>query len=389
MILLLNLLINGVIFISKKAIISKTLIATLGAAGALAMSNTASADTNVQVQSGDTVWNFAQEYQTTVDSIAQRNQLANPNLIYVGQNLIIPDSATSAVTTDNTTAAASTGTAASTGVSTTTVANDTANTTDTAAAATTEYSTAAATNTATVTSEAADVATGNDTAGQSTSTADQTATDTTSAASASVASGATVTLNSTANTAANTTAAANTSAAPTTVSYEANSAAANQAMANYTIQYGSVDSSANSAQTVYQNAAAVNSSSQATTQAAGGSTQSTSAAVATARSMIGVPYVWGGNTPSGFDCSGLVQYAYNLGSNYRTTYQQTNLGQHKYDVENAQSGDLYFWGTESAPYHVAIAEGNGNYIQAPTPGQNVQEGNIQYYRPNFYISMNQ
>lgn len=105
--------------------------------------------------------------------------------------------------------------------------------------------------------------------------------------------------------------------------------------------------------------------------------------------MVGVPYVWGGNTPSGFDCSGLVQYSYNLGPNYRTTYQQTNLGTHKYDVENAQSGDLYFWGTESAPYHVAIAEGNGNYIQAPTPGQNVQEGNIQYYRPNYYISMNQ
>lgn len=385
--ILLNLLINGVIFISKKAIISKTLIATLGAAGALAMANTASADTNVQVQSGDTVWNFAQEYQTTVDSIVQRNQLANPNLIYVGQNLVIPDSATSAATngTDNTAAAAASG-VTSTGAYDTAASNN--GTTNTTAAATTEYSTAAATNTATVTSEAADVATANNTV---TSNADQTATGATSSAtSANVASGTTVTLNSTANTTANTTGTTvttNTSTAPTTVSYEANSAAANQAMANYTIQYGSVDSSATSAQTVYQNAAAVNSSSQAATQTAAGGSTSASAAVATARSMIGVPYVWGGNTPSGFDCSGLVQYAYNLGSNYRTTYQQTNLGQHKYDVENAKSGDLYFWGTESAPYHVAIAEGNGNYIQAPTPGQNVQEGNIQYYRPNFYISM--
>ena len=102
---------------------------------------------------------------------------------------------------------------------------------------------------------------------------------------------------------------------------------------------------------------------------------------------MGTPYVWGGNTPGGFDCSGLVQYSYGLGSNYRTTYQQTNLGAHQYDIQNAQKGDLYFWGTESAPYHVAVAQGNGNYVQAPAPGQNVKQGNIQYYTPNYYISM--
>ena len=49
---------------------------------------------------------------------------------------------------------------------------------------------------------------------------------------------------------------------------------------------------------------------------------------------------------------------------------------------------FYFWGPDSAPYHVAIATGNGSYIQAPTPGQNVQTGNINYYTPSFYISMN-
>ncbi|MDD6431978.1 MAG: C40 family peptidase [Lactobacillaceae bacterium] len=182
-----------------------------------------------------------------------------------------------------------------------------------------------------------------------------------------------------------------TNAAATQTSYEANSAAALQSMSNYTISYGTVEETAAS----YNNGAsqtaqpAQTGATDTTNQANEATGANTSGAVATARSMIGVPYVWGGNTPSGFDCSGLVQYSYNLGPNYRTTYQQTNLGQHKYDVENAQSGDLYFWGTESAPYHVAIAEGNGNYIQAPTPGQNVQEGNIQYYRPNFYISMNQ
>ena len=167
-------------------------------------------------------------------------------------------------------------------------------------------------------------------------------------------------------------------------------------MSNYVISYGTVEETAasynNGSQTAQPTQTAQSDQATATTdqtQASANTSTNNSSAVATAKSMIGVPYVWGGNTPSGFDCSGLVQYSYNLGPNYRTTYQQTNLGTHKYDVENAQSGDLYFWGTESAPYHVAIAEGNGNYIQAPTPGQNVQEGNIQYYRPNYYISMNQ
>ena len=139
--------------------------------------------------------------------------------------------------------------------------------------------------------------------------------------------------------------------------------------------------------TTVQSTAAVTAT-PATSTAAGQGNGSTANAVAVAQAQIGTPYVWGGNQPSGFDCSGLVQYAYGLGSNYRTTYQQTNLGAHHSDIQNAQSGDLYFWGPDSAPYHVAIATGNGGYIQAPTPGQNVQSGNINYYTPSFYISMN-
>lgn len=340
------------ILIIKKKIVSKTLMAALGAASALAVATTANADTQVQVKAGDTVWNYAQEYKTTVNAIVQRNQLANPDVLQIGQTLIIPDSATSATSQADTTSAAvasivnplSTSTAASSSSTTAVLA------------------TSAASQSSLATSQS--------------STADSTVS--TSADAQSQAGSATTTNNYT-------------PASGTPTTYAANSAAAYQAMSSYTISYGSAQARTAAAYTPQTSSQSYSGSSatQATNTASQSTSTTTSSAVATAKSMIGVPYVWGGNTPSGFDCSGLVQYSYNLGSNYRTTYQQATLGQHKYDVENAQSGDLYFWGTESAPYHVAIAEGNGNYIQAPTPGQNVQEGNIQYYRPNYYISMNQ
>ena len=107
-----------------------------------------------------------------------------------------------------------------------------------------------------------------------------------------------------------------------------------------------------------------------------------------ALTMLGTPYVWGGNTPSGFDCSGLVQWAFGLSSNYRTTYQQTNLGAHHYDVYNAPKGSLVFFGSDSAPYHVGISLGNGSFVHAPEPGDVVKTTKMAYYTPSYYIVMN-
>ena len=67
--------------------------------------------------------------------------------------------------------------------------------------------------------------------------------------------------------------------------------------------------------------------------------------VRTAKNYLGVPYVTGGTTPSGFDCSGLVQYVFKLnGYNLpRVTTQQENAGI-IIPVSEAKPGDLYFFG---------------------------------------------
>lgn len=340
---------------------SKVLAAALGAAGALAVANTASADTQVQVQSGDTVWGFAQQYATTVDSISTANQLADPNVIYVGQQLVIPSSAISA-------ASAAATVATPTATDNATASQAAVETTETTAASTTPA--VSATNASNVADQAQPTtvvsAADNNTTAQVSAVSQVPAQVSAASATISVAQTSAANTNNNVTTLTTTT----NTAAPTQTTYAATEAVATP-----------------QSNTTVQSTAAVTAT-PATSTAAGQGNGSTANAVAVAQAQIGTPYVWGGNQPGGFDCSGLVQYAYGLGSNYRTTYQQTNLGAHHSDIQNAQSGDLYFWGPDSAPYHVAIATGNGGYIQAPTPGQNVQTGNINYYTPSFYISMN-
>ena len=353
------------ITIKKKA--AKALIAAVGAAGAMtAAQTTAHADTTVTVASGDTIWAYAQQYKTTVSSIVSANSLSNPDLIFPGQRITIPETTinrqkSSQKQTTKSAVANSSISAASTSV----FADSSSSSTSTAASALT--STSQATDAAAQSTASSQTA-ASDNASQS-SSAESVQSEATTSDQVAASTDATTSSTESTSAAATTTTAASTASSAT---YESNSAAANAAMANYTITYGLTDAAS---------ASASSSSTASTSYVAAGQ------GLATAKSMIGVPYVWGGNTPSGFDCSGLVQYSYGLSSSYRTTTQQATLGTHYYDVENAPAGALYFWGTDSAPYHVAIAEGNGNYIQAPTPGQNVQEGSIQYYRPNYYIIM--
>lgn len=91
-------------------------------------------------------------------------------------------------------------------------------------------------------------------------------------------------------------------------------------------------------------------------------------------SYLGTPYVYGGTTPRGFDCSGFVQYVYKQYgiSISRTTYTQINCGT-RVSTAELQVGDLVFF---SGLRHVGMYIGEGQYIHAPQTGDVVKIDNI-------------
>lgn len=112
---------------------------------------------------------------------------------------------------------------------------------------------------------------------------------------------------------------------------------------------------------------------------------SASAVVNLAKAQVGKNYVWGAVGPNNFDCSGLVQYVYAhaAGRNLpRTTYDQVKVGK-TVSMKSLKAGDLLFWGSTTAPYHVAIYIGNNQYVNAATPDQGVVLQTIStYYYPS-------
>lgn len=113
--------------------------------------------------------------------------------------------------------------------------------------------------------------------------------------------------------------------------------------------------------------------------------------VDTAKQYIGTPYVYGGMSPSGFDCSGFVKYIYSMyGANLnRTAADQSNNG---YWVarESMQPGDIIcFSSSVGGSYigHVGIYVGNNSFIHSPYTGRSVEIETLNgHYGDRFYCA---
>ena len=106
--------------------------------------------------------------------------------------------------------------------------------------------------------------------------------------------------------------------------------------------------------------------------------------IQTAKSFIGTPYVWGGTTPSGFDCSGFIQFVYDQQNKVipRTVNEIWNFSS---PVDSPSIGDLVFFETyQAGPSHMGIYLGNGDFIHAgSSSGVSISNLNESYWETRY------
>lgn len=122
------------------------------------------------------------------------------------------------------------------------------------------------------------------------------------------------------------------------------------------------------------------SSSSATTVSSSSSVESI---ISSARSVMGSPYQWGGTTPSGFDCSGFINYAFNQnGKSIPRTVAQIYSAATK--VSTPRRGDIVFFETRTGPSHAGIYLGNGQFIHSgASTGVTISDMNNPYWSSHY------
>jgi len=348
----------------------------------------------VTVKSGDSLWQVAQDKGVSVASIKNANNLSS-NLILVGQTLKVPVAGSTAAKASSSAATVQ----YSAATSATTASSSAASSVEsTPSSASVSSSSKAETAVSSSTSAASDSVSSTQSSSQATTSASSTTA--VSSASSSVASSSAV--SSVASESSNSVSQASSSAASSTTPSGAVSSAPVQSVASTVSTSVAASSAAKPVSTAsvakpaYSAAtSSASTSSKPAASSASTSTSNTASSALTSGSVVSlavklananIPYVWGGSSLSGMDCSGLVAYVFEHAEGVSLPHYTVSLESSvtQKSVSAAQPGDLLFWGAKGATYHVAIYIGNNQYVAAPQPGQNVDIETISsYFAPSF------
>lgn len=398
------------------------------------------------VKSGDTLSQISERLHVSLADLVSWNHLSNPDQLVIGQQLIVKGTAAASQTPASISAAEASNTAvsvpattnassvsqavvqtapvvsaestASDGADSNSNAVSQASQADEPATAPSQAATSAVTSAQDLTSstEQSSAAASSEMISAESSAADMASADTVSSfddQSAASSTSETVSVEQTTASSTATTAAAISSADAISESASAEQpmqstvassvAESTSQQADSSTSLATADSSAASTQTAttdYSTAAASSSTSeQASTNSTVGTADSavstSSSSDLTTGSVVSlavklananIPYVWGGASLSGMDCSGLVDYVFQnaegISLPHYTVSLESCVSQHS--VAEAQPGDILFWGNHGSTYHCAIYIGNNQYVAAPQPGQNVEIETISpYFMPSF------